>query len=436
VHQPWKFGDDDDDEADDNFERSDRIRQIIELIQETVAPESWRDSGGSVGSIKEINGQLVVTQNTAAQRQIGDLLSKLREERAIQIAVEAIFLTVSSHYLEELGLNVNLVLNAGNAGLDFIPGGNAPLVDPVLGNRLLLPRTFSRLGFVPGTPALGTGLNADPNLVPTAQPFGQPFLVPQRTGGNGRTGTPVPIISNILDFTNPGNLPSDIPGSFGGQDVGSALSIFGSFLDNIQVDLLLRATQADSRTSVLTAPRVVVFNGFGAWVAVTIQQNFVSTLNPVLAQGAVAQAPTIGRVDAGAVLNIFQAVVTADRRYVMMTLSPGVTRLIDLQTFPFSGGTGALNAFVQLPTLSSLRIQTAVSVPDGGTLLIGGQKLSSESEVEAGVPILSKIPILKRAYSSRTMVKDEQTLLILIKPKILIQSEQEELAFPSFASGS
>jgi len=71
-------------------------------------------------------------------------------------------------------------------------------------------------------------------------------------------------------------------------------------------------------------------------------------------------------------------------------------------------------------------------VPDGGTLLIGGQKLSSETEVEAGVPILSKIPILKRAYSSRSMIKDEQTLLILVKPKIYIQAEQEELAFPSF----
>jgi hypothetical protein len=32
------------------------------------------------------------------------------------------------------------------------------------------------------------------------------------------------------------------------------------------------------------------------------------------------------------------------------------------------------------------------------------------------------------------MVKDEQTLLILIKPKIMIQSEQEEAAFPAFAA--
>ena len=80
-------------------------------------------------------------------------------------------------------------------------------------------------------------------------------------------------------------------------------------------------------------------------------------------------------------------------------------------------------------------MQTTVSVPDGGTLLIGGQKLATETEVEAGVPVLSKIPFLKRFYSSRTMVKDEQTLLIIVKPRIFIQTEQEELAFPSFGQG-
>ncbi len=432
TSQAWRKGDDDDDEAEPDPQHSARVNQIIELIQDTVAPESWRDRGGSIGSIKEINGQLIITQNSSSQRQINDLLSKLREERAIQVAVEALFITVSSHYLEDLGMNVNFVLNSGNAGFDFIPGGAGPATDPVLGSRLLLPRTFSRLGFTPNSPALGTGTGVDPNLNPVPQPYGQPVFVPRSTGSSSQA-TPIPIRSGILDITNPSGQPSDIPGSFGGTDIPPALSIAGSFLDNIQVDFLIRATQADSRTSVLTAPKVVVFNGFGAWVAVTVQQNFVSSLQPVVAQQAVAQAPITGTIDAGAVLNIQQAVVTADKRYVMMVLNPGVTRLIDLQTFAFSGGSFSGQAFIQLPTLSSLRVQTAVSVPDGGTLLIGGQKLASESEVEAGVPVLSKIPILKRAYSSRSMVKDEQTLLILIKPRILIQSEQEELAFPSFA---
>jgi Flp pilus assembly secretin CpaC/tetratricopeptide (TPR) repeat protein len=437
--RPWSGdGDDDDDEESHDPERLSRVHSIINLIQSTVAPDSWRENGGSVGTINEINGQFVITQNSSSQRQIADLFGKLREQRAIQIAVEARFITVSSHYLEELGLDLDVVLNQGNAGFDYVPGAGGPATDPILGNPLLLPRSFSRLGFTPAVPALG---NTNTGVGSVGQPFTQPYLVPQRQGGGGSQATPVPIINRLSTFTDPAGLGSDIPGSFAGQTIGPALSVFGSFLDNIQVDFLLRATQADSRTSVLTAPRLVLFNGQRSWVAVTIQQNFVSTLNPVAAQGAVAVAPVIGTIDSGAVLDV-HATVSADKRYVTMTLRPGVTRLLDLQTFSFSGGaagggTGgggtALAAFIQVPTLSSQRLQTTVSVPDGGTLLIGGQKLSSETEVEAGVPILSKIPILKRAYSSRSMVKDEQTLLILIKPKILIQTEQEELAFPSFS---
>ncbi len=441
ARRPWSEGDDDDEEDEDPA-RAGRVRDILKLIQDTVAPDSWRDRGGSVGTISEINGQLVITQNSSSQRQIGDLLGKLREQRAIQIAVEARFVTVSSHFLEELGIDIDLVLNSGNAGFDYVPSGSGAVTDPILGNALLLPRSFSRLGFVPNAPALGTGLATIPAAGGVAQPYGQPYLIPQRQGGSGSQGTPVPLINRLSQFTDPANLGSDVPGSFAGQTIGPALSVFGSFLDNIQVDFLIRATQADSRTSVLTAPRLVLFNGQRSWVAVTVQQNFVSQLNPVVATGAVAQAPVTNVIDSGAVLDV-NATVSADRRYVTMTVRPGVTRLLDLQTIPFSGGGAgggfgggsALPAFIQLPTLSAQRVQTTVSVPDGGTLLIGGQKLASETEVEAGVPILSKIPILKRAYSSRSMVKDEQTLLILIKPKILIQSEQEELAFPSFSPG-
>lgn len=434
VPEPlWQPDHDDIDDYEEDPVVQGKIDQLIELIRDTVAPSSWRERGGTIGSIRELNQQLVVTQNSEAQRQIGGLLEKLREQRAIQISVEAIFLTVSSHYLEELGMDLDIVLNAGNAGYDFIDGGGFAAVDPILGSRQLLPRTYSRAGFTPAIPTVGTATTLNPTGG-VSQPYGNPVFVPLANGAGGSQMSPVPIRSSVTDFTNPAELPSDIPGSFAGQTIGPALNIMGSFLDNIQVDFMIRATQADSRTTVLTAPRLVVFNGGSAWVAVTIQQNYISTLNPVVAQGAVAQAPITGVIDAGASLFV-RGTVTQDRRYVMMLLAPGLTRLLDLQVFPFSGGTGALAAFVQLPTLSTQRIQTMVSVPDGGTLLIGGQKLASETEVEAGVPILSKIPILKRAYSARTTVKDEQTLLILIKPRILIHSEQEELAFPGFSDG-
>jgi type II secretory pathway component GspD/PulD (secretin) len=69
-----------------------------------------------------------------------------------------------------------------------------------------------------------------------------------------------------------------------------------------------------------------------------------------------------------------------------------------------------------------------VNVPDEGTLLLGGQKIAAEIEKEAGVPILSKIPLLGRLFSNRTIVKDHKILLILVKPTIILQEEREQEA--------
>ncbi|MEK7757344.1 MAG: hypothetical protein AAB385_09055, partial [Planctomycetota bacterium] len=181
--RPWSSDGDDDDEESQDPERLSRVHSIINLIQDTVAPDSWRERGGSVGTINEINGQLVITQNSSSQRQIADLFGKLREQRAIQIAVEARFITVSSHYLEELGLDIDVVLNAGNAGFDYVPTAGGAATDPILGNALLLPRSFSRLGFTPATPVLGNQLTPTPGTGSVPQPFNQPYLVPQRQGG-------------------------------------------------------------------------------------------------------------------------------------------------------------------------------------------------------------------------------------------------------------
>ncbi|MFQ5494358.1 MAG: type II secretion system protein GspD, partial [Phycisphaerae bacterium] len=438
----WRSDYEDEDEPTPDPGRRRRVNELIDLIQDTIAPDSWIGRNGSIGVIREFNGQLVITQNSAIQGQVADLLGQLRAQRAVQIAIEARFITVTSNYLEELGIDLDIVLNNGNAGFDFVSGASGALTDPVLGSQLVLPRSLGRLGVTPNAPGLGTALPTDTAFA-LAQPFTDVSLVPRSRGGAGGRLTPVPVTTQVTAFANAQSLGSDIAGSFAGNSIGPAFSLFGSFLDNIQVDFLIRATQADSRSTVLTSPQLVLSNGQRAFVVVSIQQGYVSQLQPVVATGAAATAPTTSVVSSGAVLDV-EATVTADKRYVTMTVRPSVTRLLALQTIPFGGttagggfggGAAATAAFIQLPTLSTQQVQTTVTIPDGGTLLIGGQKLGSETEVDAGVPILSKIPVLKRLYSARTMVKDEQTLLMLVKPRILIQAEQEELAFPSFGAG-
>ena len=117
--------------------------------------------------------------------------------------------------------------------------------------------------------------------------------------------------------------------------------------------------------------------------------------------------------------------VSHDRRYVTMTLRPQVVNLIDMRSADVYSTNGGSSP-IEMPEIELQDIQTTVTVPDGGTLLIGGQKLSGEVEREMGVPVISKIPVINRAFTNKGKIRDEQTLLILIKPKIIILDESEQ----------
>ena len=97
-------------------------------------------------------------------------------------------------------------------------------------------------------------------------------------------------------------------------------------------------------------------------------------------------------------------------------------------------GTQSQFGFIQEPQIELTRVRTTVSIPDGGTLLLGGTTVTGEIEREAGVPVLSKIPFLKRAFTNRSFAKDENVLLILVKPTIIIQREIEQQNFPLLTS--
>jgi len=68
-------------------------------------------------------------------------------------------------------------------------------------------------------------------------------------------------------------------------------------------------------------------------------------------------------------------------------------------------------------------------VPDKGSALLGGQRSVKEYETEIGVPVLSKIPYINRFFTNRTTSREEKSLLILLRPEIIIQQESEEMLF-------
>jgi type II secretory pathway component GspD/PulD (secretin) len=287
------------------------------------------------------------------------------------------------------------------------------------------------------------------------------------TGGGGVSSAPAYIVNPQRDFSYPSNGVVTVGTQSGGvgsftPDLsipftqGSAALIapsnaspgaggtFGiSFLSDLEVDLFLTAAQGDTRSNILQAPKITTFNGAPATITNTEQINYVSELIPIVGPGAVAYFPQVQSFPNGVTLNV-TPVVSADRRYVRMTLSPLFTAIESFDTFSgggaavggsgLGGGAAILNTTINLPRFTVTTVNTTVTVPDGGTVLLGGVKRLNEQRLEFGVPVLSKVPLVDRLFRNVGIGRVTSSLMLMVTPRIIILEEEEDrLGIPTIA---
>lgn len=93
--------------------------EILKLIIDTVATETWRDSGGSIGSVRLMSsGLLVVSQTPANQKLIQTLLSQIRDESSRMVTVVARWVLLDSAQLQEFAQPLKQA--EGNAAIETI----------------------------------------------------------------------------------------------------------------------------------------------------------------------------------------------------------------------------------------------------------------------------------------------------------------------------
>jgi len=80
---------------------------------------------------------------------------------------------------------------------------------------------------------------------------------------------------------------------------------------------------------------------------------------------------------------------------------------------------------IQLPELDIQRVRTTVPMPDGGTVMLGGLKISEKQDLRSGVPILNQIPVVRFLFERKGNFISNRKLLILIKANIVIPAEHE-----------
>jgi type II secretory pathway component GspD/PulD (secretin) len=364
-----------------------RANNLMQLILNTIQPASWFENGGEGTITIYERKKLIIYQTREIHNQIEEMLNKLRKSLGHQVAIEARFLVVGENFLEDVGLDVDI----------FWPVGG-------------------RVGLLEFTQDTST------------------FTLPSDTGVSGSWG---PTVNPPTGTGTPINAMT-ASGGFGNL-----------ILNQLQVNMLLRATQAHRDSKSLIAPKVTVLNGEMASFRVQRIRRYpydieidIETIGEALGTNIVpGYMWTIdteeGYIVTGTILNI-SPTITPDKRNVLLNIVTEMRDFLGWQDYeialPVIGATAGGSYTVQYPDTEISRVETRVSVPDRATLLLGGQRITADVEREAGVPVLSKVPFLGRLFNNRSKVKDSLILLILVKPTIILREEAESKAIAAMES--
>lgn len=170
--------------------------------------------------------------------------------------------------------------------------------------------------------------------------------------------------------------------------------------------LALEALDQQENVNVRSTPKLATLNGHEASLSigqtryyVIEQQNFVGTLNPNLS-----------------VTRNFQS-VQADLSVDITPIVSGdeqVTLDVDVQVSDFLGQPSPDAP----PNSTTSQFTSMVRVKNEEMVLLGGLERIEKSESGEGVPFLSRIPIIKWFFSSRSKTKSKSVYIVFIKPTI------------------
>jgi len=211
----------------------------------------------------------------------------------------------------------------------------------------------------------------------------------------------------------------DIGGKLGGTFTTLSGSAGLYTLDSAgQTRAILEAFAENSRVNLLSSPRVMVKSGESASISSGTEVPIITTQSSSnqQQQGNSLILQQIQYRRTGTILNIKPSVYAGNR--VDIELTQEISRAL-----PISEGNS-----INSPAILNRKIQTTLSLEDGGSVLLGGLIDVDQSDGHAGVPVLRDLPVLGRLFRSQNRSDTRTELLMMIVPYVIDnQNEAEEI---------
>ena len=231
-------------------------------------------------------------------------------------------------------------------------------------------------------------------------------------GGILGSGSSAPVLGaghslGASNFTG-NSLVGTLAGALGGgTGLTAALNLSNS------LDVVVNLLQSTGRFKVIQRPMVFTSNNKKA----------------IIASGEEIAIPTqtLSNVGSTGLLNNNTAAVSSSVQYQPVELKLEVVPLINadkevnldiVQTLNSDSGKSTNVGGSSIPTITTRYIKTNVSVPNRGTVVLGGLIKRNIGGGNSGIPLLSKIPLIGYAFRSSSKQNDREELIILIRPVV------------------
>jgi type IV pilus assembly protein PilQ len=191
------------------------------------------------------------------------------------------------------------------------------------------------------------------------------------------------------------------------NSIGKLTSLnLGHVVPNFYVTL--QASETNNNVNVRSVPKLTALNGHTATLSIGSKlyyKNSTQNLIPSASTNTSVFTNTYMPVEANLSVDI-KPIVSGDDE---VTLGIKVN-ISDFTSIPTDGSP---------PPESISKFESSLRVHSEDTVLLGGMERTENDLSASGVPILSRIPILKWIFSSRTKTNSKVVTVLFIKPTIL-----------------
>ncbi len=191
------------------------------------------------------------------------------------------------------------------------------------------------------------------------------------------------------------------------NSLGSATALnLGHVVPNFYVSL--HALESNSNVDVRSVPKLTALNGHPAKLSIGSKlyyKNTTQNLYPTSTTAASVFTNVFTPVEANLAIE-FKPVVSGNDE---LTLGINVN-ISDFTSIPADGSP---------PPQSISKFETSLRVHNEDTIVLGGIERTESNDSSSGVPLLSRIPILKWIFSSKTKSTSKVVTVLFIKSTIL-----------------